>query len=151
MHPGRAPALLLAIDGPISVAVDVRLTAPAYAGFSLDKGERLFLDDGGQTDFLKHALKLVQDYQAHTKRTGELANRLMEWDLFQPLQANIELRAGDKMSLTGFMAVDPNKLKALQPERLAELAQLDNLGVVYYHLLSLNNFGRLVDKVAEAA
>lgn len=123
----------------------------AYAGFSLDKGERLFLDDGGQTDFLKHALKLVQDYQAHTKRTGELANRLMEWDLFQPLQANIELRAGDKMSLTGFMAVDPNKLKALQPERLAELAQLDALGVVYYHLLSLNNFGRLVDKVAEAA
>ena len=123
----------------------------AYAGFSPDKGERLFLDDGEQSDFLKHALKLVQDYQAHSKRTGEFAKRLLEWDLLQPLQANVEMRAGDKMSLTGFMAVDQNKLKALQPERLAELARQDTLGVIYYHLLSLNNFGRLVDKVAEAA
>ena len=123
----------------------------AYTGFSRDKGERLFLDDGEQSDFLKRALNLLQDYQAHSQRTGEFARRLLDWDLLQPLQANVEMRTGEKMALTGFMAVDQKKLKALPAERLAELVQKDELGVIYYHLLSLNNFGRLVDRMAEAA
>jgi len=123
----------------------------AYAGFNHDQGERLFLDDDGQSDFLKHALTLVQDFQAHFQRTAEFARRLLDWELLQPLQANVELNTGNKMSLTGFMAVDQNKLKGLPAERLVELMQQDELGVIYYHLLSLNNFGRLVDRVAEAA
>ena len=122
-----------------------------YAGFNRDEGEHLFLDDGAQSDFLKQALTLVQDFQSHFLRTAEFARRLLDWELLQPLQANVELHAGDKMSLTGFMAVDQKKLKALPAERLAELVQQDELGVIYYHLLSLNNFGRLVERVAEAA
>ncbi|HHJ17517.1 MAG TPA: hypothetical protein ENJ80_12545 [Gammaproteobacteria bacterium] len=123
----------------------------AYTGFNREQGEQLFLENGEQSDFLKHALTLVQDFQAHYQRTAAFAGRLLDWGLLQPLQANVELRAGDKMSLTGFMAVDENKLKALPAERLAELVQQDELGVIYYHLLSLDNFGRLVDRVAEAA
>ena len=122
-----------------------------YAGFTHEQGEQLFLDDGEQSDFLKHALTLVQDFQAHFQRTAEFARRLHDWELLQPLQANVELHAGDKMSLTGFMAVNQDKLKALPAEQLAELVQKDEMGVIYYHLLSLNNFGRLVDRVAEAA
>jgi hypothetical protein len=76
---------------------------------------------------------------------------LLDWDLLQSLQANVEMRMGDKMSLTGFMAVDQKILKTLAPEKLANLMQHDELGLIYYHLLSLNNFGRLVDRLAEAA
>jgi hypothetical protein len=123
----------------------------AHSGFNRETGERLFQDNGEQTEFLKQALKLVREYQAHSQRTGEFAKRLMDWELLQSLQANVELRRGDKMSLTGFMAVDQKKLKALPAERLAELMQHDELGLIYYHLLSLNNFGRLVDRMAMAA
>ena len=75
----------------------------------------------------------------------------MDWELLQSLQANVEMRKGDKMSLTGFMAVDRKKLKALAAEKLATLMQHDELGLIYYHLLSLNNFARLVDRLAVAA
>jgi hypothetical protein len=123
----------------------------AYTGFNRETGERLFLDTGEQSEFLKKALKLVKEYQAHSQRTREFTKRLMDWELLQTLQANVEMRRGDKMSLSGFMAVDQKKLKALPAEKLAELMQLDELGLIYYHLLSLNNFGRLVDRLAVAA
>jgi hypothetical protein len=123
----------------------------AYSGFNRDSGERLFRDNGEQSDYLKKVLNLVREYQAYSQRTSEYANRLLDWDLLQSLQANVEMRMGDKMSLTGFMAVDQKKLKSLAPEKLANLMQHDELGLIYYHLLSLNNFGRLVDRLAEAA
>jgi len=123
----------------------------AYVGFNREKGERLFLENGEQSDFLKKVLTLVQEFQTHSQLSSDFARRLLDWELLQPLQANVEMRTGDKMSLTGFMAVDQNKLKALSAERLVELMQQDGLGVIYYHLLSLNNFGRLVSRVAEAA
>ena len=93
----------------------------------------------------------MQEYQAYSQRTSEFANRLLDWELLQSLQANVEMHKGDKMSLTGFMAVDQKKLKALTAEQLATLIQHDELGLIYYHLLSLNNFGRLVDRLAVAA
>ncbi len=122
-----------------------------YPGFNTEQGERLFLENGEQTDFLKRALQLLQDYQAHYQQTSAFARRLLDWELLQPLQANVELNSGDKMSLTGFMAVDRKRLQALAPERAAELLRSDEMGCIYYHLLSLNNFGRLVERVAQAA
>ncbi|MEN8130691.1 MAG: SapC family protein [Pseudomonadota bacterium] len=148
----RRYPFILATQGEEGEAPDYKVCIDeAYTGFSRDKGERLFLDDGEQSDYLKRALNLLQDYQAHSLRTAEFARRLQDWGLLQPLQASVEMRTGDKMALTGFMAVDQKKLKALPAERLAELVQKDELGVIYYHLLSLNNFGRLVDRMAEAA
>ena len=123
----------------------------AYSGFNRDSGERLFRDNGEQSDYLKNVLKLVQEYQAFSQRTSDFTRRLMDWELLQSLQANVEMHRGDKMSLTGFMVVDQKKLKTLAAEKLATLMQHDELGLIYYHLLSLNNFGRLVDRLAVAA
>ena len=68
------------------------------------------------------------------------------------MHAQFTLGSGEKMSLNGFSVVDRAKLKALAPEKLAELAQTDELELVYLHLYSMRNFTALKDKlVAEAA
>ena len=57
----------------------------------------------------------------------------------------------DPLSLTGFTVVDQERLRALNAEQVAELLNNDELGVIYFHLLSLDNFARLVDRSSKAA
>lgn len=133
-------------DSAYTVCIDEN-----YPGFNRETGERLFLEDGQQSEFLKRALTLLQEFQAAFQRSGEFGRRLLDWGLLQPLQANIQLNSGGRFSLTGFMVVNRDALKDLAPERAAQLLKQDEMGAIYYHLLSLNNFGRLVDRIAEAA
>ena len=63
------------------------------------------------------------------------------------MQAQFTLSNGQKMSLTGFQAVDRKKLKALPPDTLAQLAGTDELELIYLHLQSLRNFVSVKDKL----
>jgi hypothetical protein len=67
------------------------------------------------------------------------------------MQAQIGLPSGERMSLGGFMAVDRNKLKALPGEKLAELARTDELELIYLHLQSMRNFGRMREKLGQGS
>jgi len=51
------------------------------------------------------------------------------------------------MSLNGFSVIDRKKLKALEPQTLAELAQTDELELIYLHLQSMRNFVALKDRL----
>jgi hypothetical protein len=64
------------------------------------------------------------------------------------MQAQVESQTGARMSLSGFMAVDRTKLKAVQGEKLHELAQTDELELLYLHLQSMRNFNRIRDRLA---
>jgi hypothetical protein len=64
----------------------------------------------------------------------------VELGLLEPMQAQIALQSGERMSLGGFMAVNRNKLKAIAGDKLAQLAQTDELELLYLHLQSMRNF-----------
>jgi hypothetical protein len=51
------------------------------------------------------------------------------------------------MSLSGFMAVNRDKLKALAPEKLAALAKTDELELIYLHVHSMRNFQGMIDRL----
>jgi hypothetical protein len=53
--------------------------------------------------------------------------------------------------MTGMYRVAEQKLGALAPEKLKELTQQGILARVYAHLISLANFGRLLDRRAGLA
>lgn len=67
--------------------------------------------------------------------------------LLEPMQAQISLESGERMSLGGFMAVNRNKLKALSGDALADLAKTDELELLYLHLQSMRNFTGLKDRL----
>lgn len=117
------------------------------------RGERLFDNDGEQTQYLKGILRFLQDYQARFQRTREYCDRLKSLGLLQPMQAQFNLADGGRRSLSGFSVVDREKLKAISADDLAVMFGNDELECTYLHLHSLRHFGDMLDRlpVGEAA
>lgn len=122
-----------------------------YAGCNKKSdGERLFDDEGERTEYLDNMLNFVNSYQAEHQRTQAFCKRLKELDLLEPMQARITLPSGDQRSLTGFLAVNREKVKGLDGDTLVELAKNDSLELIYLHLASMAHFNA-IPKMAGAS
>jgi hypothetical protein len=122
----------------------------AFAGFRSDGSgqRRLFGDDGKPTEYVDNILKFLQDFQTQFLRTKRFCANLSDLDILEPMQAQVELASGEKLALGGFMAVNRPRLKALSGDKLAKLAQTDELELLYLHLQSMRNFAGLKDRLA---
>jgi hypothetical protein len=121
----------------------------SFAGFNQEgRGQRLFDDEKKASAYTQKVLNFLRQYQLEYQRTQRFSRKLEELGLLQPMQAQITVGDADRMSLSGFLAVDREKLKALDKEKLAELMQGDELELVYLHLQSLRNFSRIPEKLA---
>jgi len=119
----------------------------SFEGCNRDgRGERLFDTDGNQTQYLRNVLSFLQDYQLRFNRTRRYCERLKELELLRPMEASFNTPDGERHSLSGFMTVDRDKLKALPGEELAKLAAVDELECTYLHLFSLRHFGAIAEK-----
>ena len=92
-------------------------------------------------------LKFLQEYQAQFLRTQAFCARVKELDLLEPMQAQVTIEGGKRLSLGGFMAINKDKLKALPGDKLAELIKTDELELIYLHLQSMRNFEHLRDRL----
>ena len=115
------------------------------------RGEQLFDADGNQTQYLRTVLGFLQDYQARFRRTRAYCDRLLELKLLQPTQAQFTLNGGEQRSLSGFMVVDRQKLKALPAETLSDLMAKDELECTFLHLASLRHFQDMLERVQPPA
>jgi hypothetical protein len=117
-----------------------------YSGCNKDgRGERLFDSDGERTQYLNGVLNFVKEYQVQFNRTRIFCDKLRELDLLEPMQAQFNMPSGKQKSLTGFMAVSREKLKALSDEKLAELIKSDEMELIYIHLQSMKNFSNMLN------
>jgi hypothetical protein len=122
----------------------------AFSGFNREsRGQNLFDADGKPTAYVDNILKFLQEYQVQFRRTQEFCKKVRELDLLEPMQAQVEMRSGERLSLNGFMAVNRAKLKALPADKLSELAKTDELELLYLHLQSMRNFNGMSDRLAE--
>ncbi len=112
------------------------------------RGQKLFDADDKPTAYVDNILKFLQEYQLQFRRTQSFCKKLTELQLLEPMQAQVELRSGERLSLSGFQAVSRPKLKALAGDKLAELAKTDELELIYLHLESMRNFTQLPDRLA---
>ena len=121
----------------------------AFAGFNqAGRGARLFDDEGKATPYVQNVLTFLQEYEAQFRRTQAFCRTLMERDLLEPMQAQITQPSGERLSLTGFQAVNRERLKKLPGDALAQLAATDELELIYLHLQSLRNFEGVKDRLA---
>lgn len=120
----------------------------SYAGLNRSgKGKRLFGDDSKPTEYVDQVLKFLQQYQAHFERTRIFGRRIKELGLLEAMQAEVSTPAGEKLKLSGFLAVNRAKLKALSGEALATLASNDELELLFLHLHSMRNFNEVKDRL----
>lgn len=119
-----------------------------YAGFNTAKeGQPLFDDKGEQSPILKQAVDFLRDYQSQIQLTTQFCSHLAELDVLEPVQANIEMKSGDKFAIGGFRCVNRDKLKGLSAETLKQLVDSGEMELIYAHLLSLNNINQLMNRL----
>jgi hypothetical protein len=120
----------------------------AFSGCNREgRGEQLFDAAGERTQYLETVLNFVKEYQVQHQRTQAFCKHLGDLGLLEPMQAQFTLADGTSRNLTGFMAVNRTRLKALDRETLADLALSDELELIYLHLNSLQHFNGLLKRV----
>jgi len=123
-----------------------------FPGFNQEgRGEKLFNGEGKPSPFVDNVLKFLQSYQVEFRRTQAFCDKLRQLNLLEPMRAQITLDSGERMALTGFMAVNRGRLKTLSGEKLAEMARSDELELVYAHLHSMRNFVAMRERFAAPA
>ena len=95
--------------------------------------------------------KLLQEYEADLERTREMCGILADYGLLEPFSMQATMNSGGgPMQLTGMFRVDEKKLEFLNANQHKNLIKKGVMGKIYTHLLSLDNFGRLLDRKANA-
>ena len=115
------------------------------------RGQRLFADSGEPTPYVENVLKFLQEYQAQFQRTQAFCTRVKELDLLEPMQAQVTEVSGRRLALGGFWAVSRARLKAVSRDALYDMAQTDELELLYLHLHSMRNFELLRQRLAARA
>jgi len=113
------------------------------------RGERLFDSEGNRTQYLDNVLGFLRAYEVQFRRTRAFCAKLKELDVLEPMQATYTAPSGQRGALSGFMAVNREKLKAVPDEKLLEMAKTDELELAYLHLFSMRNFSKVLERSAE--
>jgi hypothetical protein len=132
-----------------------------YEGFGNVEGERLFKDDGTETELLTNAVKFLGEFQQNIARTRWFMGELNKHDLLMSRNLRLQKPAREggearSINLNGLFVVDEEKLRNLDEKTAHEFAREGVFGWIYAHMLSLANLDRLAQRLdvreqAEAA
>jgi hypothetical protein len=115
-----------------------------------EKGEALYDAKGEPLPVWEERRKLLFEYEADLVRSEEMCRTLAELQLLENFTMQAVPNQGTPLAMTGMCRVAESKLVELAPEQLKTLVQKGVLARVYAHLISLNNFGRLLDRRSTA-
>jgi hypothetical protein len=116
-----------------------------------DAGEALFDAGGAPGEKWKDLERLLAEYEADLERMREMCALLADYGLLEPFTMQATLRAekgGGKVQVTGMHRVAEKNLENLNAAQLKNLMRKGYLARIYLHLLSLENFARLLDRKA---
>ena len=119
------------------------------APFVVEGGTAPLFEDGKPSPYVEQAMSFCENFEQERQRTDSFIKLLNDLDLFDIREAVFTPRdglgnAGEPQKLADYYAVSEDKLKALSPEKLAELRDNGALGQIYAHLVSLLGWDRLV-------
>lgn len=126
---GRAPQRLVCVEQQA-----LRADAPP-----------LFTKAGEPTPAWETVQRLIEAIEAAQQQTRVLCKRLEALGLLTPFDALAMPRGGQRMRLQGLYRVDEEKLSAVPGKDLRMMLRKSELKWTYAHLLSLENFGKLMD------
>jgi hypothetical protein len=116
-----------------------------------ENGEAMFDAKGEPSARWKDVERLLGEYEADLERSREMCSILSDYGLFEPFTMQANLRdAKAPMQMTGMFRVIEKNLENLNAAQLKNLMRKGILPRVYMHLMSLENFGRLLDRKSGA-
>jgi hypothetical protein len=139
----RYPFVLAGADDAESLTVCID---ESYTGLTDASGESLFASDGVETEYLKNVVEFLRLFHSEMKRTSAFAGKVAELGLLTPKVITVE-HDGRKQTLDGLWVVDEAKLSALNDADTLDLVRTGSMGMIYAHLVSLNNVARLAKRL----
>lgn len=123
-----------------------------FEGFNATDGQRLFNEDGTDTELLTNAVGFLSEFQQNIERTRAFMATLVKHDLLEARNVQLHKGAPDSgrgITLNGLFTISEDKLRALDEKVTHELMADGVLAWAYAHLLSLNNIDRLARRLDE--
>jgi hypothetical protein len=114
-----------------------------------ERGEAMFDAAGEPSDKWKGVERLLSEYEADLERMREMCTLLADYALLAPFSMQATLKkekGGGSMQLTGMYRVAEKNLENLNAAQLKNLVRKGYLARIYMHLLSLENFARLLER-----
>ncbi len=113
-----------------------------------EDGEPLFDADGKPTQVIENAKKYLSDLHNNNELTNQFCRELANWELLSPLNIQIQKKVKgqeDNLSLNieGCFGVSEKNFNALSDEVFLEIRKRGALPLIYAHLISLAQTGRL--------
>ncbi|MDB5803198.1 MAG: sapC family protein [Betaproteobacteria bacterium] len=113
-----------------------------------NEGEAMFGDGTEPLPRWSTIEKLLQEYEADLERVREMCGIVADYGLLEPFAMQANLNGGASMQLNGMYRVAESKLEFLNAGQHKNLLRKGIMGRIYLHLLSLENFARLLDRKA---
>ena len=123
-----------------------RMVCVEKSAVDAEGAEAVFDDTGEPTAKWRDMQRLLAEYEADLERGRELCTVLADYALLEPVTLQATLGQGGKLQLSGMHRVDEKKIEHLNASQLKHLAKKGILGRIYAHLLSLDNFSRLLER-----
>jgi len=136
----RYPFVFIENEEVLALAVDMDCQA-----VNKKSGERLFDKEGEPTEYANHVMQFMEGYQLSNRRTQALIAKLEELDLLEEARVDITQQDGEAFAFAGFQRVNEEKLDALSDEDMLELVHSGYYKLILAHLISLSNFGKLLE------
>lgn len=115
--------------------------------YASDDGERLFDDEGNDTEFFSKIKQGLTELARDFHDAEECSKELLDGGLLKALNLDVDTKLG-KMQFRNMLIANVEYLSKLQPEKLYSLNSKGYLLILHAHYLSLRNF-KLFDIFAE--
>jgi hypothetical protein len=125
------------------------LVDEAFDGLSQTEGERLFNDDGSETDMTKSMLSFLGDFKMQGEYSNQFMERLKKYNLLESQAVVVNRGDEQKITLDGFHIVNEKRLNELDDAAVLDLVRSGDMARIHTHLLSLNNIQRVVQRLSE--
>ena len=130
---GRAPQRLVCVEEDA-----LRADAPP-----------LFAADGAPLPAWDTIQRLLEAIESARQQTRVLCKRLDALGLLVPFEALAMPRQGQRMRLQGLFRVDEERMNAIPGKDLRQMLRKGELKATYAHLVSLENFAKLMQLAVE--
>lgn len=113
-------------------------------------GEPLFLPHGGTSEYLERASSVLNTIHQGLQGNAPFVAALLEHALLEPFVLDIRLDDGSDNRLSGYYAINEERLRQLDGDAFAALGRAGHLEPVYMMLASVVRFRDLIDRVNRA-
>ena len=123
--------------------VHVDMAHPKAKG---DEGNKLFLENGGHSQYLNHISRVLEIINDGIPRTKLMFDAFIQYQLLDTVVLDIEFQNQEKLKINGFETINIEKLLQLDGIALEELNKAGFLQAAYLIAASMSNIKKLIDK-----